>query len=106
MDLNLVVLCGRIAVSPEVQKFESGAVRVRLLLAVRSDVPTRRLDLIPVLVWKPSDELLELTANDRVWVSGRLQRRRWEDDGRPMSQVQVVAHEVTERPIQDDALRV
>jgi single-stranded DNA-binding protein len=106
MDLNLVVLCGRIAVSPELQNFESGASRIRLLLAVRSDDPARRLDLIPVLVWKPPEALLGLRANERVWVSGMLQRRRWDDGKGRAGGVQVVAHEVTVRAVENETLRV
>jgi single-stranded DNA-binding protein len=39
MDLNLVVLCGRLAVEPELRTFESGTRLMRLLVTVRSDWP-------------------------------------------------------------------
>lgn len=101
MDLNLVVLCGRLAAPPELSHFDSGASRIRLLVAVRTELSSPRLDLLPVIMWKPSEELAELQANERVWVSGMLQRRFWETpvaSGRTSS-LQVVAHRIDRRPI-------
>lgn len=101
MDLNLVVLCGRLAAPPELQRLDSGASCLRLLLAVTSDVPSRRLDLVPVVVWRPPDELLALTANERLWVSGMLQRRLAGEEGR--RGIEVAAHEVTVRAVDNDS---
>jgi single-strand DNA-binding protein len=96
MDLNLVVLCGRLAVEPELKLFESGTRLIRLLITVRSDEPRRRVDVIPVVVWDPSDDLVgELPEKgQRVWVCGAVQRRFWEaPDGRK-SRLEVVAEQV------------
>lgn len=101
MDLNLVVLCGRLAAPPDPINVESGASRIRLLLAVRSLPPAPGIDLLPVIMWKPPEELLTLEANERVWVAGMLQRRFWEAPGagRRASSVQVVAHRIDRRPV-------
>ena len=59
MDLNLIVLCGRLAVEPELKEFDSGSRLVRLLVTVRSDEPRRRVDVVPVTLWDPPQDLLE-----------------------------------------------
>ncbi len=99
MDLNLVVLCGRLAAPPEHRLFDSGMSQLRLLVAVASDTPHRRVDLIRVTCWDPNDDLVDgsLTSGKRVWVSGRLQRRlRGEISAdEPRSGLEVVATNVT-----------
>lgn len=101
MDLNLVVLCGRLAAPPEHRTFDSGMSQVRLLVAVTSDTPHRRLDLIRVTCWDPKDDLVDgsLTSGMRVWVSGRLQRllRHEAEDGEVRSGLEVVATSVSHR---------
>ena len=45
MDLNLVVLCGRLAIDPELQMFDSGTRLIRLLMTVeerRAETTGRR----------------------------------------------------------------
>lgn len=105
MDLNLVVLAGRIAAEPEIRTFESGAVLVRLLLTVRSSSPNHRIDVVPVVQWNP--ELAEIPGAPlrgvSVWVAGSVQRRFWSvGDGRS-SRIEVVAHEIAYRP---DGIRI
>ena len=105
MDLNLVVLAGRIAAEPEVRTFESGATLMRLLVTVRSDEPRRRLDVIPVVQWNPDpDDIPQASVRGRsVWVAGAVQRRFWSvDDGRH-SRVEIVAHEIAIRDEEDCA---
>jgi len=99
MDLNLVVLAGRIAAEPEIRTFESGATLMRLLVTVRSEEPRHRLDVIPVVQWDPDpDDMPDGSVRGRpVWVAGSVQRRFWSvDDGRH-SRIEVIAHEVTIR---------
>lgn len=105
MDLNLVVLAGRIAAEPEIRTFESGAILVRLLLTVRSSSPNHRIDVVPVVQWNP--ELTEIPGAPlrgvSVWVAGSVQRRFWSvGDGRS-SRIEVVAHEIAYRP---DGIRI
>ena len=99
MDLNLVVLAGRLAAPPEIRQFESGAHLVRYLLTVRSEEPTRRVDVVPVTMWDPSDELLEADPQPgtRLWVAGSVQRRFWSESEGRRSRLEVVADQVCPR---------
>lgn len=96
MDLNLVVLCGRLAVDPELKTFETGTRLIRLLVTVRSDEPKRRVDVVPVTLWDPPDDLVdELPGKGRrVWVCGSVQRRFWEAAEGRRSRLEVVAEQV------------
>ncbi|MEN8041829.1 MAG: single-stranded DNA-binding protein, partial [Actinomycetota bacterium] len=99
MDLNLVVLTGRLAAEPEIRTFESGTTLMRLLVTVRSTEPMRRLDVIPVVKWNPDpDDIPDETTRGRVvWIAGAIQRRFWSaTDGRH-SRVEIIAHEVSFR---------
>ncbi len=99
MDLNLVVLAGRLAAPPEIRQFESGARLVRYLITVRSEEPTRRVDVVPVTMWDPSDELLEADPQPgtRLWVAGSVQRRFWSESEGRRSRLEVVADQVCPR---------
>src|SRR3990172_2006659 len=79
MDLNLIVLCGRLAVPPEIKIFESGTRLIRYLVTVRSEEPRRRVGVIPVSMWDPPEELIEETPETgrRIWVCGSVLRRFW-----------------------------
>ncbi len=96
MDLNLVVLCGRLAVEPELKVFGSGSRLIRLLVTIRSEWPKRRVDVVPVTLWDPPDELVDALPikGQRIWVCGSVQRRFWEaPDGR-RSRLEIVAEHV------------
>lgn len=93
MDLNMVVLNGRLAAAPDYRVLESGSRMARLLVAVRSEEPHSRLDVLPVVWWEPGDEFLAAPpeVGSRVCVTGSVQRRYWESaDGR-RSKIEVVA---------------
>jgi single-stranded DNA-binding protein len=65
-------------------------------VTVRSESPRRRVDVIPVSVWDPPDDLVEAAPETgrRIWVCGSVQRRFWEaPDGR-RSRIEVVAEQV------------
>lgn len=103
MDLNLIVLCGRLAVPPEIKIFDSGTRLIRYLVTVRSDAPRRRVDVIPVTMWDPPEDLIEETPETgrRIWVCGSVQRRFWEaPDGR-RSRIEVVAEQVQLRDVEE-----
>jgi single-stranded DNA-binding protein len=93
MGLNMVVLNGRLAAAPEHRVLESGSRMVRLLVAVRSEEPQGRLDVLPVIWWEPEEEFAAAPPNvgSNIWVTGSVQRRYWESaDGR-RSKLEVVA---------------
>lgn len=103
MDLNIVVLCGRLATDAELRVFDSGARLIRLLVTVRSHEPRRRVDVVPVTVWDPEDELVDDLPGKgrRIWVCGSVQRRFWEaPDGR-RSRLEVVAEQVNIKDLDD-----
>jgi single-strand DNA-binding protein len=99
MDLNLCVLAGRLAAPPEIRQFESGARLVRYLVTARSEEPRRRVDVIPVTLWDPSDELLDTAPAPgcRLWVAGSVQRRFWSADEGRRSRLEIVADQVCPR---------
>ncbi len=78
MDLNLVVLAGRLAAPPEFRKFEFGDSLVRYLVTVRSEEPRQRVDVVPVTLWNPDEAALRASAQPaavrmRLWVAGGIQ---------------------------------
>jgi single-strand DNA-binding protein len=104
VDLNLVVLAGRLAAPPEIRQFESGARLVRYLITVRSEEPTSRVDVVPVTLWDPPDDLINAdpAPGTRMWVAGSVQRRFWSaEDGR-RSRIEVVADQVCPRDAVED----
>lgn len=106
MDLNLIVIAGRIAAEPEVITFASGAKLLRLLVTVRSEEPRRRIDVLPVVLWDPDDDVLpqEPCRGMPVWVAGSVQRRFWSSGEGRASRVEIVAHDVRIRTdVADDA---
>jgi single-stranded DNA-binding protein len=97
MDINLTVLCGRLATAPELRVLDSGARTLRLLVTVASEHPLRRIDVVPVTLWDPDDDLVdaELEQNDRVWVTGAVQRRVFDGPEGRRTRVEVIADQVT-----------
>jgi single-strand DNA-binding protein len=96
MDMNLVVLAGRLAAPPELRVFDSGSRLVRYLVTVRSDEPRRRVDVVPVTLWDPDDETIASLPDPGtgLWVAGAVQRRFWEAENARRSRIEVVAHQV------------
>lgn len=99
MDLNLVVLSGRLAAPPEIRQFESGSRLARYLVTVRSEEPVHRVDVVPVTLWDPPDELLDAdpAPGTRLWVAGTVQRRFWSAQEGRRSRIEIVADQVCTR---------
>ncbi len=99
MDLNLVVLSGRLAAPPEIRQFESGSRLARFLITARAEEPRRRIDVVPVTLWDPPDELVadSPAAGDRLWMAGSVQRRFWSGEGGRRSRLEIVASQVARR---------
>jgi single-stranded DNA-binding protein len=96
MDLNLVVLSGRLAAAPEMRVLDSGTRLVRYLVTLRTETPRRRVDVLPVTLWEPSDDAaVDLEKGRRVWVAGSAQRRFWEGPEGRRSRIEIVAEQVT-----------
>lgn len=103
MDLNLVVLCGRIATDPEIRVFDSGTRLIRYLITVRSEAPRKRVDVIPVTYWDPTDDETEAPGekSQRIWVCGLVQRRYWESPDGRRSRIEVIADEVNLKDVDE-----
>ena len=103
MDLNLVVLCGRLAVDGELRVFDSGARLIRYLVTTRVDFPRRRVDVVPVTLWDPPEDLVDAPGlkGERIWVCGSVQRRYWESPDGRRSRVEVVAEQAKVRDLDE-----
>lgn len=103
MDLNLMVLCGRIATEPEIRVFDSGTRLVRYLITVRSEAPRKRVDVIPVTLWDPDDDQVKEPGErgQRIWVCGSVQRRFWESQDGRRSRLEVVAEQINLHDLED-----
>lgn len=103
LDLNLVVLCGRLAADPELRVFDSGSRLIRYLVTTRSDHPKRRVDVVPVTLWDPDEDIWDRPGEkgERFWVCGSVQRRFWEaPDGR-RSRLEIVAEQINRKDLED-----
>ncbi len=94
MDLNLVVVAGRLAAAPEIRVFDGGATLVRYLVTTRTEEPRRRIDVVPVVLWDAEEADTKFERGDRIWVAGSVQRRFWNDDHSRRSRIEVVAHHI------------
>lgn len=103
VDLNLMVLWGRLATDPELRIFDSGSRLLRYLVTTKTDHPRRRVDVIPVTLWDPDDDLVADPGGkgQRVWVCGAVQRRFWEGTGGRQSRVEVVADQINLKDLED-----
>ena len=103
MDLNLIVLCGRLAVDAELRTFDSGARLIRYLVTTRIDHPRRRVDVIPVTLWDPSPDLVDAPGGkgERIWVCGSVQRRYWESSDGRHSRIEIVAEQVNRKDVEE-----
>jgi single-stranded DNA-binding protein len=94
MNMNLVVLAGKLAAPPELREFESGSRLLRSLVTVRSEAPRRRVDVLPVTLWDPEDghKLIDAPVGKGVWIVGSIQRRFWNGVEGRRSRLEIVAH--------------
>lgn len=100
MDMNLVLVGGKVAAAPELRTFASGSKLLRVLVAVRTHTPRRRMDVIPVVLWDPDPEheVIDCAVGSKVWVVGTVQRRFWDGAEDRQSQLEVIATHLTLRP--------
>lgn len=95
MQLNLLVLSGRLAAPPEVRRLDTGGCLVRYLVTVASENPRRRVDVLPV--HHRHDEAAPeswAVAGTPVWVVGSVQRRFWDGSEGRRSRLEIVAQQV------------
>lgn len=96
LDLNMVVLRGRLVAEPEYRVFEKGSRLIRYLVLTRTDVPIRRIDVIPVTLWNPTECQWAATVEGDapIWAVGTLQRRFSDGTGGRQSRIEIVAIQV------------
>ena len=99
MDMNIVVIAGTLAAPPERRVYESGVGVWKLLVTTRLTEPRKRVDVIPVVYWDRDDRehmtvLDSLERGDRVFVTGTLQRRFFDNNGRRSSALELIANHV------------
>lgn len=101
MDLNLVVVGGRVAVEPEVRVVDTGSRVLRLLVVVKSMSPRRRIDVLPVALWDPREDIVNpgFEIADPVWVVGSVQRRLWDEPWLSGPRIEVIAQHVAPQPV-------
>ena len=100
MDLNLAVLAGRLAAPPETRTLDSGERMIRYLVTTRTEEPRRRVDVVPVTLWDPPQELINVDRHpgERVWVTGSIQRRFWSEPLGRRSRLEFIADQVCFSP--------
>ena len=91
-----MVLAGRIAAPPDLRVFDSGTRLLRYLVTVKADEPRRRIDVVPVTLWDPPQELVDSdpAPGRRAWVAGTVQRRFWSGPEGRHSRLEVIADQV------------
>lgn len=98
--MNLAVVSGRIAAPADHRVFDSGAQYLRVLVTVRTPTPRARIDVLPVTLWDPPADVIEMcrTPGHRVWVVGSVQRRFWAGDTGRQSRLEFVARHIEPHP--------
>lgn len=96
MDINLAVISGRLATTPEVRTYDSGSRMIRFLVTVAAKRPRRRIDVIPVVLWDPDDALVEHLPGPEaeIWITGVVQRRAEDGPEGRRNNIEVVADQV------------
>ncbi|MDO4378961.1 MAG: single-stranded DNA-binding protein [Erysipelotrichia bacterium] len=95
MNLNSVILIGRLTKDIDIRMTNSNKKYAQLTLAVNRD--KEKADFIPVIAWEKTAELLSTYCHkgSKINVVGRLQTRDYTDNtGRKVYVVEVVANQI------------
>ena len=89
LNLNKVVLCGRLTADPELKQTGSGIAVVTFTLAVNrrfqsrqaGDAPAQQADFISLVAWRQTAEFISkyFKKGSALCVTGSLQTRSWQD---------------------------
>lgn len=89
LNLNKVVLCGRLTADPELKQTQSGIAVVTFTLAVNRRFQSRtadqaqaqQADFINVVAWRQTAEFISkyFKRGSALCVTGSLQTRNWQD---------------------------
>jgi single-strand DNA-binding protein len=100
MDLNKVILIGRLVRDPESRMVQGGVTLTRMRIAVnrkRSPLGQSEADFIDVVAWRQLGELCarSLKKGSRIAVEGSLRQRSWQDqDGNFQNRIEVEASNI------------
>lgn len=94
--INQVNLMGRLTRDPEIRTTTTGKTIANFSIAVDRQSADDVTDFFDVTCWNNLAEIVEkyTQKGSKVYVSGRLQLDRWEQDGQKRSKVSVTANEV------------
>ncbi len=101
MNLNKVILGGRLTANPELKKTGSGVAVTSFTIAVDrkySKDGSKKADFITIVAWRQTAEFIckYFLKGSAIIVCGELQTRSWEDaDGKNRYITEVVASEVS-----------
>ena len=104
LNLNKVVLCGRLTADPELKTTQSGIAVVTFTLAVNrrfqsraaEGQPAQQADFISVVAWRQTAEFISkyFKKGSALCVTGSIQTRNWQDQqGQKRYATEVVADE-------------
>ena len=88
LNLNKVVLCGRLTADPELKSTGSGIAVTTFTLAVNrrfqsrsADAAAQQADFITVVAWRQTAEFISkyFKKGSALYVTGSLQTRSWQD---------------------------
>ena len=101
MNLNKVILGGRLTADPEIKKTGSGVAVTSFTIAVdrkHSKDSEKKADFITIVAWRQTAEFIckYFTKGSAIIICGELQTRSWKDaDGKNRYATEVVASEVS-----------
>jgi len=107
MQFNKVIVAGNLTRDPEVRYNPSGKAVATLSLAVnngraktREERKSEDVSFFDVIVWEKQAETCAsyLSKGSGILVEGRLQQKRWEQDGTNRSKVEIVASNIQFMP--------
>ena len=94
-DLNTVTITGRLTKDPEMKTTQSGKNVVSFSVAVNG-YKEGDVSYIDVTAWEKTAELISKYFNkgSRILISGQLQQRSWEKDGKRQSKIEINVRDV------------
>ena len=102
LNLNKVVLAGRITADPELKQTTSGISVLSFTIAVNrgyvsknSEQGERQADFVNVVAWRQTAEFISkyFRKGSAICVTGSIQTRSWEQQGQKRYTTEVVADE-------------
>jgi single-strand DNA-binding protein len=100
LNLNKVILGGRLTADPEIKKTGSGVAVTSFTIAVDrkySKDSEKKADFITIVAWRQTAEFIckYFTKGSAIIICGELQTRSWTDDsGKKRYATEVLANEV------------